>query len=96
LRWSLTRACAGEDRKLAVKALASILKGLGKPEWIAETPEQFAAIVAELCADLPALRASKPELRRRVLASPLFDGLDLSRQLEQAFLAMKKAPGPAG
>jgi predicted O-linked N-acetylglucosamine transferase (SPINDLY family) len=49
--------------------------------------------VAELCADLPALRASKPELRRRVLASPLFDGLDLSRQLEQAFLAMRTAPG---
>ena len=25
-------------------------------------------------------RASKPELRRRVLTSPLFDGLDLTRQ----------------
>jgi predicted O-linked N-acetylglucosamine transferase (SPINDLY family) len=80
----------------AARMSASILKGLGRPEWIAETPEQFAAIVAELCADLPALRASKPELRRRVLASPLFDGLDLTRQLEQAFLAMGAAPGTAG
>jgi predicted O-linked N-acetylglucosamine transferase (SPINDLY family) len=79
----------------AARMSASILKGLGRPEWIAETPEQFAAIVAELCADLSALRASKPELRRRVLASPLFDGLDLSRQLEQAFLAMRTAPGSA-
>jgi predicted O-linked N-acetylglucosamine transferase (SPINDLY family) len=79
----------------AARMSASILKGLGKPEWIAETPEQFAAIVAELCADLPALRASKPELRQRVLTSPLFDGLDLSRQLEQAFLAMRTAPGSA-
>jgi predicted O-linked N-acetylglucosamine transferase (SPINDLY family) len=79
----------------AARMSASILKGLGRPEWIAQTPEQFAAIVAGLCADLPALRASKPELRRRVLASPLFDGLDLSRQLEQAFLAMRKAPGSA-
>jgi predicted O-linked N-acetylglucosamine transferase (SPINDLY family) len=74
---------------------ACILKGLGRPGCIAETPVQFAAIVAGLCADLPALRASKPELRHRVLTSPLFDGLDLSRQLEQAFLAMKKAPGSA-
>jgi predicted O-linked N-acetylglucosamine transferase (SPINDLY family) len=71
---------------------ASILKALGRPEWIAETPAQFAAIVAGLCADLPALRASKPELRHRMLTSPLFDGLDLTRQLEQAFLAMGKAP----
>jgi protein O-GlcNAc transferase len=77
----------------AARMSASILKGLGRPDWIAETPEQFAAIVAGLCADLPALRASKPELRRRVLSSPLFDGLDLTRQLEQAFLAMRSAPG---
>ena len=79
----------------AARMSASILKGLGRPEWIAETPEQFAAIVAGLCADLPALRASKPELRHRVLTSPLFDGVDLTRQLEQAFLVMRKAPGSA-
>jgi len=79
----------------AARMSSSILKGLGRPEWIAETPEQFAAIVAGLCADLPALRASKPELRRRALTSPLFDGLDLTRQLEQAFLAMRTAPSAA-
>jgi predicted O-linked N-acetylglucosamine transferase (SPINDLY family) len=79
----------------AARMSASILKGLGKPEWIAETPEQFAAIVARLCADLPALRASKQELRSRVQASPLFDGVDLSRQLEQAFLAMQTVASPA-
>ncbi len=79
----------------AARMSASILKGLGRPEWIAETPEQFAAIVAGLCADLPALRDSKPELRGRVLSSPLFDGLDLTRQLEQAFVAMRTAPGSA-
>lgn len=79
----------------AARMSASILKGLGRPEWIAESPDQFAAIVAGICADLPALRASKPELRRRVLTSPLFDGLDLTRQLEQAFLAMRLAPGSA-
>jgi len=80
----------------AARMSASILKGLGRPEWIAETPAQFAAIVAGLCADLPALRASKPELCQRVLSSPLFDGLDLTRQLEQAFLAMAKGPGTSG
>jgi predicted O-linked N-acetylglucosamine transferase (SPINDLY family) len=73
---------------------SSILKGLGKPEWIAETPAQFAAIVAGLCADLPALRAAKQGLRSRVLASPLFDGVDLSRHIEQAFFAMRALATP--
>jgi predicted O-linked N-acetylglucosamine transferase (SPINDLY family) len=68
---------------------SSILKGLGRPEWIAETPGQFAEIVARLCADLPGLRASKQEVRSQVLASSLFDGVELSRQLEKAFLAMQ-------
>jgi predicted O-linked N-acetylglucosamine transferase (SPINDLY family) len=68
---------------------ASILKGLGRPEWIAETPEQFARIVAKLCADLVSLRATKTKLRGEVLASPLTDGADLCRNLEWAFTAMK-------
>jgi hypothetical protein len=76
---------------------SAILRGLGRPEWIAETPGQFGAIVAGLCADLPALRAGKQSLREEVLASPLFDGADLCRALEQAFQAMaaqtkEKAP----
>lgn len=67
---------------------SAILRGLGRPEWIADSPERFGAIVAGLCADLPALRQGKEALREEVLASPLFDGADLSRALEQAFLAM--------
>ncbi len=73
----------------AARMGASILKGLGRPEWVAETPDQFAAIVARFCADLPVLRASKQHLRSQVLASQLFDGVDLSRRLEEAFLAMQ-------
>ena len=80
----------------AARMSASIVKGLGKPEWISETPDQFAAIVAGLCVDLPFLRASKQELRSRVLASPLFNGVELSRDLEHAFLAMQKGSAPDG
>jgi predicted O-linked N-acetylglucosamine transferase (SPINDLY family) len=80
----------------AARMSASIVKGLGKPEWISETPEQFAAIVAGLCVDLPGLRASKQGLRSRVLASPLFNGVELSRELEHAFLAMQRGSAPEG
>jgi len=79
----------------AARMSASIVKGLGRPECIAESPQQFAEIVAALCADLPALRASKPEMRSLVLASPLFDGVDLSNELEQAFLAMQTIAIPS-
>jgi len=55
-------------------------------------PRESIEIVAALCADLPALRAGKQSLREEVLASPLFDGADLCRALEQAFQAMAAAP----
>ncbi|MFM7268539.1 MAG: tetratricopeptide repeat protein, partial [Cyanobium sp.] len=70
---------------------SGILRGLGRPEWIAESPEQFAAITARLCADLSAVRAGKQDLRRQMQASPLLDGADLSRALEQAFAQMQAA-----
>jgi predicted O-linked N-acetylglucosamine transferase (SPINDLY family) len=48
---------------------AAILRGLGRPEWIAESPQQFGAIVAGLCADLQALRAGKQALREAAKAA---------------------------
>jgi predicted O-linked N-acetylglucosamine transferase (SPINDLY family) len=67
---------------------ASIVRGLGKPEWIAETPEQFATAVGRLCTDLITMRAAKQDQQKKVLISPLFDGADLSIHLERAFIAM--------
>lgn len=75
-------------RCTSARMSAAILRGLGRPEWIADSPNRFAAIVADLCADLARLRAGKPILRQQVQSSPLFDGADLSRCLQQAFIAM--------
>ena len=72
----------------AARMSASLVRGAGHPEWIAESEEQFGAIVQSLCADLPALRQGKGALRRQVQASPLFDPADLCRALEEAFTAM--------
>ena len=69
----------------------SILKGLRRPQWIAETPEQFARIVAKLSTDLVCLRTTKTKLRGEVLASPLSDGADLCRKQELAITAIKIA-----
>ena len=75
-------------RCTSARMSAAILRGLGRPEWIANSPNQFAAIVSELCADLARLRAGKQVLRQQVQSSPLFDGADLSRCLQQAFIEM--------
>jgi predicted O-linked N-acetylglucosamine transferase (SPINDLY family) len=55
---------------------------------VARTPDEFAAIVAELCSDLPALRASKQERQRQAQNSSLFDAKDLAQHLQAALIAM--------
>jgi predicted O-linked N-acetylglucosamine transferase (SPINDLY family) len=66
----------------------SLVQGVGRTEWVARTPDEFAAIVAELCCDLPALRAGKQERQQQAQNSSLFDGLDLAQQLQAALIAM--------
>lgn len=70
---------------MASRMSSSLVKGLGRNEWIGETPEQIAEIAAHLCADLPNLRAKKQELQQKTLASTLFDGHDLSNQVVRLF-----------
>lgn len=72
----------------AARMSSGLLRGVNRSEWLAESPEQFAAIVSRLCSDLPALREGKQALRRHVLASSLFDPVHLCHALEQAFTAM--------
>ncbi len=73
---------------MAARMSASIVSGLGKPEWICETEEEFAATLAKLSSTVPALRASKQSLQTEVLASQLFDGKNLTQHLESAFNQM--------
>jgi predicted O-linked N-acetylglucosamine transferase (SPINDLY family) len=72
----------------AARMSTSLVQGVGRPEWVASTPEEFAAIVAELCFDLPTLRAEKRERQRQAQNSLLFDGPDLAHHLQEALIAM--------
>ncbi|MFN9545947.1 MAG: tetratricopeptide repeat protein [Cyanobacteriota bacterium] len=71
--------------RMAARMSSSLVKGLGRREWIGETAERIADIVAELCADLPTLRKEKAARQREVFASPLFDGADLANQVMNLF-----------
>jgi predicted O-linked N-acetylglucosamine transferase (SPINDLY family) len=69
---------------------SSLLTGIGREEWICGDPAGFAAAVAELCRDLPALRAGRAARQRQVLASPLYDPLDLAQHVGEALQAMRR------
>ena len=79
----------------AARMSTSLVQGVGRPEWVARTPDEFAAIVAELCSDLPALRAGKQERQRQAQNSSLFDGKDLAQHLQAALIAMVNKAKPA-
>ncbi|MGB5134635.1 MAG: tetratricopeptide repeat protein [Prochlorococcaceae cyanobacterium] len=75
----------------ASRMSSSIVRGIGREDWVARSPEGFAEVVADLVADLPRLRAGRQGLRRQVLASRLFDGADLACHLQEALLSMARA-----
>src|SRR5207249_4132197 len=70
------------------RAGLSQLSNLGLTELIAETPEQFVRIAAELAADLPRLSLLRATLRQRMQTSPLMDGPRFTRNIESAYRGM--------
>ncbi|MEO6856584.1 MAG: tetratricopeptide repeat protein, partial [Rhodoferax sp.] len=64
---------------------SSILHGLGHPEWIAESEEDYVAKVVALASDLPALARLRTTLRAQMQASPLMDEKGFAHKVEQAY-----------
>jgi predicted O-linked N-acetylglucosamine transferase (SPINDLY family) len=70
---------------MASRMSSSLVKGLGEEQWIAHEPEEFAAIVEDLCRDLTTLRQDKSLRQAKMFQSPLFDGVDLTEKLMELF-----------
>jgi len=70
------------------RAGVSQLTNLGLTELIAQTPEQYVAIVVQLCGDLPRLAEMRATLRGRMLGSPLCDAARFARSVEGAYRQM--------
>lgn len=64
---------------------ASILTSLGRPDWIARSPEEYIAIAQRLAADPQALAAIRSGLRAELRASPLMDNAGFTRELEDLY-----------
>jgi protein O-GlcNAc transferase len=63
----------------------SVLNNAGLPELIAQTPEQYVQIAADLAADLPRLAELRAALRARIQASPLMDARHFARDMETVY-----------
>ena len=64
---------------------ASILTSLGRPEWIARSPQEYIAIAQRLAADPQALATIRSGLRAELQASPLMDNAGFTRELEDLY-----------
>ncbi len=67
---------------------SAILHGVGHPEWIATTEDDYVDKVVALGQDLPALARQRATLRAQMQASPLMDEPGFARQVEQAYAQM--------
>ncbi|MBK1647605.1 tetratricopeptide repeat protein [Rhabdochromatium marinum] len=74
--------------RLAGRLAASLLTGLGRTEWIAQSDDDFVRIAVELARDVARRRQIRETQRNLMRHSELCDGAGLARALEAAFEAM--------
>lgn len=65
---------------------STILHGVGRPEWIAQTEQEYVEKLVELAGDLTALAVIRSSLRSQMEASPFMDEVGFVRKVEKAFL----------
>jgi predicted O-linked N-acetylglucosamine transferase (SPINDLY family) len=70
----------------AARVAASLLNGIGMPELIATTQEQYEATAIELATNPSRMAEATRKLRENRLTTPLFDTDLYTRRLEDAYL----------
>jgi len=73
---------------MGARLTSSMLKALGRTEWIAETRGDYVEILKNLASDRLTLAAIKQTLRAEMLASELCDQRGLAKDLGEAFRGM--------
>lgn len=76
---------------VAKRMAASLVTGLGRPEWVVTTPEAYVEMVVRLAADVDGRRAVRAGQREKMRQSPLGDPKGLAACLEEGFETMLAA-----
>ncbi len=77
-----------EGPSLVERLGSRVLRLCGLDAWVAETRDDYLAIATHLASDPARLAALRPELRRRLAASPLCDHRGVTRELEAVYRSM--------
>lgn len=76
------------DRPSVGRLGSMILHGIGHPEWIARTEDEYVEIAVALAKDIPRLAVLRAGLRQKMEASALMDETGFTRKLEAAYQEM--------
>jgi predicted O-linked N-acetylglucosamine transferase (SPINDLY family) len=76
------------DRPSMGRLGSSILRAIGRPEWIAQTEAEYVRIAVALAGDLPALASNRTVQRSQMEASPWMDEPGYARKVEAAYRMM--------
>jgi predicted O-linked N-acetylglucosamine transferase (SPINDLY family) len=76
------------DRPSVGRIGSSILHGVGHPEWIAETEDEYVEKAVVLAKNLPSLATLRAGLRLAMQAGPLMDEITFARVVETAYREM--------
>ena len=77
-----------KGKRFIERLSSTMIAALNHDEWIATTKEDFVNKALCLAEDVELRAALRGRLRQEVMASPLYNGKDLSRSLEQAYRNM--------
>jgi predicted O-linked N-acetylglucosamine transferase (SPINDLY family) len=70
------------------RVAASLLKAIGLPELVTQTPAAYEALALELARNPALLAATREKLRRNRLTTPLYDSARFTANIEAAYEAM--------
>jgi predicted O-linked N-acetylglucosamine transferase (SPINDLY family) len=74
--------------RYAGRMAADVLRAVGLPELVAQTPEQYIAIASKLAGNLDRLSQLRSGLRGQMRSSPLCDGPTFTRSLEEVYRSL--------
>ncbi|MDM0029871.1 tetratricopeptide repeat protein [Variovorax saccharolyticus] len=86
--WMGVPVLALEGRGFCQRMGASILKAIGRPEWLAADEDDYVEMARRVASDRAALLAAKQGLRERMIASPALDIDQYTADLEQLMRGM--------
>jgi predicted O-linked N-acetylglucosamine transferase (SPINDLY family) len=77
-----------EGNWMGARLTSTLLRALGRPEWVARDEDHYVTIVAELARDVGGRMALRKSQRALMANSQLCDAVGLARTLEDAFVRM--------